>query len=65
MAYSIIQNSDNITSGVKSYIANEIADIATLPINNASGSTCICLEDGELYILTVKEKTQDKYWKKL
>lgn len=65
MAYSIIKNTNNISNGVKEFIVNTIADIDTLPLNASSGSTCICLEDKELYILTVKEPSKEKEWKKL
>ena len=43
--------------GLVEYFVDTVADIATLDTDCAVGSTCICLEDKNLYILD-----SSKHW---
>ena len=58
--YKIIKNGDNTSSGVAELVADEIVDIDTLPTNISAGSTCICLENGSVWMLG-----NDKEWHQL
>lgn len=55
--YKIIKNGDNTNSEVAELVADELADIDTLPTNVGAGSSCICLENSSVWMLG-----NDKEW---
>lgn len=50
MINMIKQGGDEVAY-VKEFIANTIADIASLPTNCAPGSSCLVIEDSSVWIL--------------
>lgn len=55
MAYSITGQAGVTTYGVMEYVVNTEADVATVPTDDASGSTIAVIETGNVYMLTVME----------
>ena len=53
MAYSAYQNSDNLVPYYVDLVADEVADIDTLPTDFAPGSTCLVIENSSVYVLGV------------
>ena len=49
--YKIIKNGDNTSSGVAEFVADELTDIDTLPVDVSAGSSCICLENSSVWML--------------
>lgn len=60
MGYSLIKQNDSNTYDLKEFVCDKIADIETLPKSPAPGSTCICIEDATVWILST-----EKVWIKL
>lgn len=55
MAYSITSQSGQTTYQVTEYVVNTEADVASVPIDVASGSTILVIETGQVYMLSVME----------
>lgn len=57
---NVIKQGDSTGAYVTELVADSVADIANLPTNVYSGSTCICIETSDVYMLNGQ-----KQWKKL
>lgn len=57
MAYSIIQQGDTVDTYIMEVMVDNKSDVATLPVNWQSGSSCIVLEDTSVWMLG-----NDKVW---
>lgn len=53
MAYSISKQSGQDTYGVTEFVVNEVADVATVPTDVASGSTIFVIDGALVYMLSV------------
>lgn len=53
---TLIQSDSNVAHGVNVYTADTKEDIKKLPLNCKPGSQALCIEDGEVYILTTKRE---------
>ena len=60
MAISITKQSDKTYAYVTEFVADTVADVASLPTNKAPGSICIVIEDTSVYMLN-----NNGEWKKL
>lgn len=58
---NIIKQNDNVSAYVKEYVVDYESDIEDISLGNTyPGSTCICIENSEVYMLNGEKK-----WKKL
>lgn len=53
---SIMKQNDKETYGVISYLIDTEADVKNLPTHCAPGSTALCAETSDVYILNNKKK---------
>lgn len=61
MGYRVTGQSGRVKTYVTEMICDTEADIQNLPIDNCEpGSTCLCIETSNVYILN-----SEKIWKKL
>lgn len=58
--FNIVKQGDKTTAYVTQYVADTAADIDSLPINCAPGSTCLIIETSEKYMLN-----NNYEWKKI
>lgn len=58
--YGIKQQGDTVQNGVIEAVADNLADIQTLPTKWSIGSTCLVIEDSSVWILG-----SDRIWHKL
>lgn len=64
MAYSITSQSGQTTYKVTEYVVNTESDVASVPIDAASGSTILVLDTAQVYMLSVKDNGT-RQWKLL
>lgn len=58
--YTIIQQSDTVTTYLMEAVVDNRSDIAELPTSWLSGSSCLCLEDSSVWMLS-----NEKTWQEL
>ena len=58
--YKVTTNGNNIQSSVVEIVADELADIDTLPTTFGVGSSCIVLENSSVWMLG-----NDEHWHEL
>lgn len=59
MGFSRIRQQDHNNTYYTEFVVDKIADIATLPTNPrecCEGSAAICIENGEVYLLSTERK---------
>lgn len=57
--YRIYRNSDTTAAYNVEIVANFLSDVPTLPTEYASGSTCIVIEDGSVWMLDAGHEVTD------
>lgn len=60
MAFSFIKQDNDVAYNLVELVCDSLADIQALPTTCAPGSSCICLEDASVYMLST-----EKQWKQL
>lgn len=63
--YSVIKNNDDSTYGITELVINTVADLASVPTSYASGSSCLCIETSDVYMLSVPDEDGNKEWKRI